>query len=92
MTAETLRQGQILQARFGAGTKIMSPAEIAADYPFYNVDGIICGSHNLVDEGYFDSGTMFELSQLFTRSGWLALRSSKISISILWSAVANGVK
>ncbi len=58
--AETLRTNQATQAAFGAATKIMSPAEIAADYPFYNVDDLVCGSHNLIDEGYFDSGTMFD--------------------------------
>jgi glycine/D-amino acid oxidase-like deaminating enzyme len=58
--AETLRTNQETQARLGAGTKIMSPAEISEAYPFYNMDGIICGSHNLIDEGYFDSGTMFD--------------------------------
>ena len=58
--AETLRANQRLQASWGAGTRIMTPEEIAADYPFYNLDDIICGSHNLVDEGYFDGGTMFD--------------------------------
>ena len=58
--AVTLRSNQAIQAALGAGTRIMSPAEIKADYPFYNVDDIICGSHNLTDEGYFDSGTMFD--------------------------------
>lgn len=58
--AQTLRTNQQIQASLGAGTKIMSPDEIVAAYPFYNPDGIVCGSHNLVDEGYFDSGTMFD--------------------------------
>ncbi len=58
--AATLRSSQVIQADLGAGTKIMTPAEIKADYPFYNTDGIICGSHNLIDEGYFDGGTMFD--------------------------------
>ncbi len=58
--AQTLRTNQAIQADLGAGTKIMTPDEIAAAYPFYNLDGIICGSHNLIDEGYFDSGTMFD--------------------------------
>ncbi|MCH9672259.1 MAG: FAD-binding oxidoreductase, partial [Gammaproteobacteria bacterium] len=58
--ATTLRENQVLQSSFGAGTKIMSPEQIAAAYPFYNLDGIVCGSHNLVDEGYFDSSTMFD--------------------------------
>jgi len=58
--AATLRANQKTQAAMGAGTKIMLPDEIKAAYPFYNVDDIVCGSHNLVDEGYFDSGTMFD--------------------------------
>ena len=58
--AATLRENQRVQAELGAGTKVMTPAEISEAYPFYNTEGIICGSHNLVDEGYFDSGTMFD--------------------------------
>ena len=58
--AATLRAGQKLQSTLGAGTVIMTPAEIAAEYPFYNVSDIVCGSHNTVDEGWFDSATMFD--------------------------------
>ena len=58
--AQTLRANQALQASWGAGTHIMTPEEITARYPFYNVDDIVCGSHNTVDEGYFDGGTMFD--------------------------------
>lgn len=58
--ADTLRANQTLQANWGAGTKILSPDEIAEAYPFYDLDGIICGSHNLENEGYFDGGTMFD--------------------------------
>lgn len=58
--AATLRSNQEIQAELGCATIIMSPDEIAARYPFYNMDGIVCGSHNVVDEGYFDSGTMFD--------------------------------
>ncbi len=58
--AEVLRESQKVQASCGAGTKIMSAAEIKRDYPFYNVDDIVAASHNLVDEGYFDGATMFD--------------------------------
>lgn len=58
--ASTLRANQAVQASWGAGTQIMTPAEIADAYPFYNLDDIVCGSHNLVDEGYFDGGTIFD--------------------------------
>jgi len=58
--ADQLRINRELQVSLGAATVIMSPDEISAAYPFYNLDDIVCGSHNLVDEGYFDSGTMFD--------------------------------
>jgi glycine/D-amino acid oxidase-like deaminating enzyme len=58
--AETLRESQKLQASCGAGTKHMTRDEIAAAYPFYNLDDIIAGNHNLIDEGYFDGNTLFD--------------------------------
>jgi len=57
---EVLQQSLKTQTACGAGTKLMSAEEIAADYPFYNLDGILAGSHNLVDEGYFDGHTIFD--------------------------------
>lgn len=58
--ADTLRQSQKVQAACGAGTKIMSPGEIKRAYPFYTVDDIVVGSHNPIDEGYFDGNTLFD--------------------------------
>lgn len=58
--SNVLRECQALQASCGAGTQIMTPDEIAEAYPFYNLDGILLGSHNTVDEGYFDGGTIFD--------------------------------
>ena len=58
--AAVLRASQQLQSSLGAATVIMTPAEIAEAYPFYNVEGIVCGSHNTTDEGWFDSATMFD--------------------------------
>lgn len=58
--AETLRESQQIQSSLGAATRHMSRDEIAADYPFYNLEDIIAGNHNRVDEGYFDGGTMFD--------------------------------
>ncbi|WP_394179415.1 NAD(P)/FAD-dependent oxidoreductase [Yoonia maritima] len=58
--AATLRESQQLQAVCGAGTKHMTRDEIAAAYPFYNLDDIIAGNHNLIDEGYFDGNTLFD--------------------------------
>jgi len=58
--ADVLRASQKVQAACGAGTKIMSADEIERDYPFYNVADIVAGSHNLIDEGYFDGNTLFD--------------------------------
>ena len=58
--AEILRQCQSIQSALGAGTRLMTPEEIADEYPFYNLDGVLLGSHNPVDEGYFDGGTIFD--------------------------------
>ena len=58
--ADVLIDNQLTQSRLAAGTRIMTPDQIAAEYPFYNLDGIILGSHNPLNEGYFDGGTMFD--------------------------------
>jgi glycine/D-amino acid oxidase-like deaminating enzyme len=58
--AKTLRETQKVQAENGAGTKHMTRDDIAAAYPFYNLDDIIAANHNLIDEGYFDGNTLFD--------------------------------
>ena len=58
--ADVLIENQKLQESLGAGTRIMTSDEIAEEYPFYNLDGIILGSHNTKDEGYFDGNTLFD--------------------------------
>src|SRR5690606_29976310 len=58
--ADVLTNNQQMQSRLGAGTRIMTPDQILAEYPFYNLDDIILGSHNPLNEGYFDGGTMFD--------------------------------
>jgi glycine/D-amino acid oxidase-like deaminating enzyme len=58
--ADVLIDNAKMQNRLGAATRIMAPDQMAAAWPFYNLDGIILGSHNPVDEGYFDGGTIFD--------------------------------
>lgn len=88
--ANTLRENQKLQSSLGVGTKIMTPEEIAADYPFYNLDGIICGSHNRIDEGYFDSGTMFDwLRRKARRNGVEYLTNEVVAIGRDGDTVRN---
>ena len=58
--AQSLCEAQVLQAKCGAGTQIMTRDDIARDYPFYQLDDILVASHNLVNEGYYDGNTVFD--------------------------------
>jgi len=58
--ADVLRENQKVQLTAGAATQIMSPEEIKKEYPFYNVDDIVAGSINLIDEGYWDGSAVFD--------------------------------
>ncbi|WP_135448949.1 MULTISPECIES: NAD(P)/FAD-dependent oxidoreductase [Tabrizicola] len=58
--AATLRANQAVQAAAGAGTRLLTPDQIAAEFPFCRVDDLILGSLNTRDEGYFDGYTVFD--------------------------------
>jgi glycine/D-amino acid oxidase-like deaminating enzyme len=58
--ADVLRANQTVQRAAGADTRLLTADQIAADYPFYDLDGIVLGSINTRDEGYWDGGTLFE--------------------------------
>lgn len=58
--AATLRANQAVQAAAGAGTRLLTPDQIKAEFPFYMVDDLILGSLNTRDEGYFDGYTVFD--------------------------------
>jgi len=58
--ANVLRQSHAVQVAAGAETQLMTPDEIQVAYPFYNLDDIVLGSINTVDEGYWDSFTVFD--------------------------------
>ncbi|EPX84630.1 Glycine/D-amino acid oxidase (deaminating) [Rubellimicrobium thermophilum DSM 16684] len=58
--AAVLRDNAAMQNGLGAATRILTPAEIQARWPFMEVSGLVCGSHNPVDEGYFDGATVFD--------------------------------
>lgn len=83
--AETLRANAAMQNRLGAATRILTPGQIAAEWPFYNLDGIIAGSHNPVDEGYFDGGTMFDWFRRRAR----AMGAEYIQNEVVGLTVAN---
>ncbi|MBA3908667.1 MAG: FAD-dependent oxidoreductase [Rhodobacter sp.] len=58
--AAVLRANQKVQAANGAGTRLLTPDQIKAEFPFYEVDDLILGSLNTLDEGYFDGSTVFD--------------------------------
>lgn len=58
--AEVLRASHAVQVAAGAGTRLLTAEEIKEAYPFYNVDDILLGSINTVDEGYFEGYTLFD--------------------------------
>lgn len=58
--SQVLQQSQRIQQSLGAGTRYMSAEEIQKEYPFYRLDDIVGGNHNLKDEGYFDGNTLFD--------------------------------
>ncbi|KAE8320162.1 FAD dependent oxidoreductase [Aspergillus transmontanensis] len=57
---EVLKKDQQLQASCGAGTQIISAADIKNKYPFFYTDDIDSGSLNLIDEGAFNALGMVE--------------------------------
>lgn len=58
--ADVLRANQKLQSAAGAGTRLLTPEEMRAEFPFLVVDDLVLGSLNTRDEGYFDGSTVFD--------------------------------
>lgn len=58
--ADVLRANHAVQVAAGAGTRLLRPSEIAAEFPFMQVDDLVLGSLNTRDEGYFDGSTVFD--------------------------------
>jgi FAD-dependent oxidoreductase domain-containing protein 1 len=52
--AEILKQNQILQAKEGADILLLQPADLAARFPWLNLDDIACGTWGRSGEGWFD--------------------------------------
>lgn len=58
--AGVLRANQAVQAAAGAGTRVLTPDDIKAEFPFMATDDLVLGSLNTKDEGYFDGYTVFD--------------------------------
>lgn len=58
--ADVLRSSAAVQQGAGAATRLLTPDQIQAEYPFYTTDDLVLGSINTHDEGYFDGITVFD--------------------------------
>ncbi len=58
--ADVLRESHAVQVAAGAGTRLMTGDQIKEAYPFYNVEDIVLGSINTVDEGFWDATAVFD--------------------------------
>jgi glycine/D-amino acid oxidase-like deaminating enzyme len=58
--ANVLRESREVQVALGAGTRILSARDIKREFPFYEVDDLVAGSINTVDEGYWEGITVFD--------------------------------
>lgn len=72
-----LRDAQHLQESLGAATRLLSPAEIADAYPFYDLTDIRLGSHNTQNEGYFDGATLFDFFRSEARKAGVRFLQAK---------------
>ncbi|MFL2789774.1 MAG: NAD(P)/FAD-dependent oxidoreductase [Paracoccaceae bacterium] len=79
-TKEVFKKNQEMQTSLGAKTRLMTPSEISFEYPFYNVKDIIVGSHNTLDEGYFDGATIFS---------WWLKKNKELGVSYLSDEVSS---
>ncbi len=81
--AGNLSEAQKIQEALGAGTQHMTADQIKAAYPFYNMDDIVAGNHNLIDEGYFDGGTVFDWWKKSARERGVAYISNEVTAMTL---------
>ncbi len=62
--AHVLRENNALQKQLGADIALMTPPELAARFPYLNVEDLALGSFGLSGEGWFDG---YSLTQAFRR-------------------------
>ena len=58
--ADVLRESQQVQVAAGCRDPVDDRRSDQSRYPFYNVDDIVLGSINLVDEGFWDATAVFD--------------------------------
>ncbi len=76
--AQVLRENQRVQVGAGAATRLLTADQIAHDYPFYRLDDIVLGSINTLDEGYWDSMTVFDWWRRIARERGVEFLSNRV--------------
>ncbi len=87
--AANLAEAQKIQSALGSGTKHMTADQIKDAYPFYNLDDVIAGNHNLIDGGYFDGRTMFDWCEKFARERGVEYFAGEVTTMTLNTAGTN---
>jgi glycine/D-amino acid oxidase-like deaminating enzyme len=90
--AQTLRANQTVQAAAGAGTRLLTPGQIKAEFPFYTVDDLILGSLNTRDEGYFDGYTVFDWFRRKAREAGVEYLADEVTGLDLSASRVTGVR
>ncbi|MEM7774574.1 MAG: FAD-binding oxidoreductase [Pseudomonadota bacterium] len=77
-TAHILKENYAVQSACSAATELLSPDDISARFPFYNLDGIACGSFNQNGEGWFDGYGMMQALKAAARRNGVSYRTDKV--------------
>lgn len=78
-SAQVLRTTQNIQNKCGTPTELLDASEIKSRYPFYHLDDILLGSINQQNEGYWDSGTVFEWWRRKAKSGGVEFVTGEVT-------------
>lgn len=90
--SDQLRAAHAVQMAAGAGTRLLTPDQIAAEYPFYDLTGIDLGSLNTRDEGYWDGGTVFEWFRRLARARGVDFVQAEVAAILRDGASVTGVR
>jgi glycine/D-amino acid oxidase-like deaminating enzyme len=76
--AEVLRANARTQNECGTPTRLLKPDEIADAFPFYDLDGILLGSHNTQGEGVWDGQAVFDALRRSARARGVTFAADEV--------------
>ena len=76
--ASILRENHVAQRREGADIALLSPDEVLARFPYFNMEGIALGALGLSGEGWFDSYSLLQAFKRKARSLGVVYREDKV--------------